>query len=160
MRRGLYPLTLKASSGRRPLRSSIRLKVMRCLPGPAPAGPPKMAEFVPIFTLPRSRFTSCTVGLLVRYPRYSGLREVRKNIQKIGDSTITQYNAIAELNLKAVNMKTGEILFSDSDEESVTEKGASVPGYEMAVSPPSLDRPLKIAVQRLADKFIGTMKTN
>ncbi|MBM4139873.1 MAG: hypothetical protein FJ242_00035 [Nitrospira sp.] len=78
---------------------------------------------------------------------------------RVGDSTITRYSAFANVNIRAVNVQTGAILFSDSDEASVDAKSATVPGYDMGSNTPSVDGPLKTTIQRLSKRFIETMKS-
>lgn len=81
---------------------------------------------------------------------------VGKQTTTVGDSTITRYNASVEVNIRVVNVHTGAILFSDSEEASANTKTASVPGYDMGGGPPSVDGPLKTVIQQLSKRFINT----
>jgi curli biogenesis system outer membrane secretion channel CsgG len=83
---------------------------------------------------------------------------VSKNTVRVGDSTITRYNAVAEVSIRAINVKTGAILFSESGESSAQAKSASVPDFDMGNKAPSVDGPLKTAIQKVAGKLVQVLK--
>ena len=83
---------------------------------------------------------------------------VDKNSVRVADSTITRYNAVAEVNIRAVNIQTGAILFSDSEAASAQAKSASVPDFDMGNKAPSVDGPLKTCIQKLSTKFANKIK--
>jgi curli biogenesis system outer membrane secretion channel CsgG len=83
---------------------------------------------------------------------------VSKNTVRVGDSTITRYNSVAEVSIRAINVKTGAILFSDSGESSAQAKSASVPDFGMGNKAPSVDGPLKSAIQKVAGKLVQVLK--
>jgi curli biogenesis system outer membrane secretion channel CsgG len=83
---------------------------------------------------------------------------VGKNTVRVGDSTITRYNAVAEVTVRAINVKTGAIVFSDSGESSAQAKSASVPDFDMGNKAPSVDGPLKTAIQKVAEKLVQVLK--
>ena len=81
-----------------------------------------------------------------------------KQTTRVGDSTITNYNSQVEVNIRAVSVQTGAILFSDSEEASAASKSASVPGFDMGTNAPSVDGPLKTSIQKLARKMTDAIK--
>lgn len=83
---------------------------------------------------------------------------VGQNTMRVADSTITRYNAVADINIKAVNVQTGAIIFSDSEVASAQAKSASVPDFDMGNKAPSVDGPLKICIKKLANKLVAKIK--
>lgn len=83
---------------------------------------------------------------------------VGKNTLRVGDSTITRYNAVADINVRAVNVQTGAIIFSDSEVVSAQTKSASVPDFDMGNKAPSVEGPLKTCIEKLSRKFANKVK--
>jgi curli biogenesis system outer membrane secretion channel CsgG len=83
---------------------------------------------------------------------------VGQNTLRVGDSTITRYNTQADINVRAVNVQTGAIIFSDSEVVSVQAKSASVPDFDMGNKAPSVEGPLKTGIEKLSRKFAAKVK--
>jgi len=83
---------------------------------------------------------------------------VGHNTVRVADSTITRYNAVADINIRAVNVQTGAIIFSDSETASAQAKSASVPDFDMGNKTPSVDGPLKTCIQKLSVKLVNKLK--
>jgi curli biogenesis system outer membrane secretion channel CsgG len=81
-----------------------------------------------------------------------------QNTVRVADSTITRYNAVAEVSLRAVNVQTGAVVFSGSEGASSQAKSASVPDFDMGNKSPSVDGPLKKAIQTLSQKLVQKIK--
>lgn len=79
---------------------------------------------------------------------------------RVGDSKIKRYMSFAEVSVRAVNVQSGAIIFSDSDEVSFNTKSASVPGFDMGSNAPSVDVPLKKTIKQLSKDFINILKNN
>lgn len=83
---------------------------------------------------------------------------VGKNTVRVADSTITRYNAVAEVGLRAINVQTGAVVFSGTEQASTQAKSASVPDFDMGNKAPAVDGPLKKAIQTLALKLEQKIK--
>jgi curli biogenesis system outer membrane secretion channel CsgG len=83
---------------------------------------------------------------------------VGQNTLRVGDSTITRYNTQADINVRAVNVQTGAIIFSDSEVASSQAKSASVPDFDMGNKAPSVEGPLKTCIDKLSKKFVNKVK--
>ncbi len=83
---------------------------------------------------------------------------VGQNTVRVADSAITRYNAQVELTIRAVNVQTGAIIFSDSEEASAQAKSASVPDFDMGNKAPSVDGPLRICIIKLTNRLVARIK--
>ena len=83
---------------------------------------------------------------------------VGQNTVRVADSAITRYNAQVEITIRAVNVQTGAIIFSDSEEASAQAKSASVPDFDMGNKAPSVEGPLKVCINKLTKNLVTRIK--